>query len=413
MKLGALSVLALGLSTNCLAEPISGELSVMVADYADGSAKYSYFLDTDQTRIELTGAKVAELPMMSEIEIEADVTFNGASEGSHASAQLNSFTLVKPLAESMAERERDFITERRAVAILVDFNTKKVPTTTEKWPGLWQRMDEYYKTASLNQISFPTDTDRNGKPDIYTGSFTGSETACDYGGAYYAGRAAAIKAGMRGDYQHEMYVLPKSIGCGWLGLAYVGCRDRCILWTSSDDNLTVLAHEMGHNLGMHHASRDVNDDNVVESEYGDHSDVMGNYFDFAVGLNAPHVEQMGWAAKAKPRWIRDHVCPRPYELNALALPEATLAQAVKWRRPKGGYYYLSYRGGVGADARLKPEFKDKLNINYWGGANQSKFVTAIGPGQKVSIGGMPIRFEKVTGNVATVTVGEFDATCVE
>jgi len=54
----------------------------------------------------------------------------------------------------------------------------------------------------------------------------------------------------------------------------------------------TLAHELAHNLGMHHASSDWDDDNVLDAEYGEVSDTCGG--GGWAGTNAPHRIQMGW-----------------------------------------------------------------------------------------------------------------------
>ena len=57
-------------------------------------------------------------------------------------------------------------------------------------------------------------------------------------------------------YQRHIVILPFMDACGWAGLASVGCGKRCYAWlqggysTSAD----TVFHELGHNLGLQHAS---------------------------------------------------------------------------------------------------------------------------------------------------------------
>ena len=55
--------------------------------------------------------------------------------------------------------------------------------------------------------------------------------SCQYYDWAAAADAAARARGINlGAYQHRMYVLPETSGCGWAGLAYVGCGDTCQAW---------------------------------------------------------------------------------------------------------------------------------------------------------------------------------------
>lgn len=63
------------------------------------------------------------------------------------------------------------------------------------------------------------------------------------------------------NYQHRVYVLPHAISstCGWEGLGNVGCGVACRAWIVSCERVEVYAHELGHNLGLRHASSDIDE----------------------------------------------------------------------------------------------------------------------------------------------------------
>jgi hypothetical protein len=74
------------------------------------------------------------------------------------------------------------------------------------------------------------------------------------------------------DYLYKIYILPKG-GCNFAGLGVKGpCskNNKCRIWISGDYSFfpAVYFHELGHNLGLSHASFQGN-------EYGDFSDIMG------------------------------------------------------------------------------------------------------------------------------------------
>ena len=83
------------------------------------------------------------------------------------------------------------------------------------------------------------------------------------------------------DYVHKVYFIPKEVaGCNWGGRAAINtCRKpddstRCKAWIRQN-SAQILAHELGHNIGVHHATDDFDDDGTLGTEYGDYTDVMG------------------------------------------------------------------------------------------------------------------------------------------
>lgn len=83
-------------------------------------------------------------------------------------------------------------------------------------------------------------------------------------------------------YQHYVYMFPEVPACGWAGTAQMPGTNLFLNGTTS---VRVIAHELGHNLGAHHASgancvnasgaRVAFSTSCTFSEYGDPFDVMG------------------------------------------------------------------------------------------------------------------------------------------
>lgn len=97
-------------------------------------------------------------------------------------------------------------------------------------------------------------------------------------------------------FGHKIYILPKGTGCAFGGLGVLGpnCHPDCRVWISGDipDKFIVYFHELGHNLGLSHAS-------YLNDQYGDLTDAMG-YCCSSRCYSAHNLKKLGWAeAKAR------------------------------------------------------------------------------------------------------------------
>ncbi len=110
-----------------------------------------------------------------------------------------------------------------------------------------------------------------------------SGSGCPYDAIANAADSAAGGAGVKtSDYHHVIYVLPRVPSCSWAGLGQMPGRRS---WTNGYLQASVIAHEVGHNRGAHHASTLRCTDGTgaavplstscSATEYGDPFDVMG------------------------------------------------------------------------------------------------------------------------------------------
>lgn len=213
-------------------------------------------------------------------------------------------------------------------------------------------VDALYQEMSLGRVGFAGNV---------IGPFLVDDTAtgrCDLNGWTAALDERATAAGVDlSAYDHRVYVFPGASSCS-TGMGTVGGAPG-LVWIEACDLPDAFAHELGHNLGMNHASSS-------GGEYDDVSDVMGYS---GVGLrqvNAPHQEQMGWrdAAAAQAISASGTYAIAPLELDAT---QAAAPQTLKIAIPGStNQYYLSYRRPVGFDANLDSSYY-ALNVHRYAG----------------------------------------------
>jgi hypothetical protein len=108
----------------------------------------------------------------------------------------------------------------------------------------------FFKEETYNQLWLTGKTDPSG--DVF-GWYTlpVAPTTCDYSTWASLARTAAAAGGFNAaGYQHVMYVFPSQPACSWAGLAYLPGTES---WINGDLSVRVTGHELGHNLGLHHA----------------------------------------------------------------------------------------------------------------------------------------------------------------
>ena len=375
-----------------------GTVAVAVEDdFAHGRATRRYFLDEQNLgqRFEL---KVNESQGKS-LRTGARIRVRGVSAGGALSAdtQAGGVTL---LAEPLAAAP---VAARKAVVVLVDIKDSSgtVYSVSADCDGAVAKsadimfaaktaganVDGCYQDSSYGALGFGGATYPGSALDVTR--VTVDEAAAIGGVCNYSAWGAAADKAATGvtlsNYQHRVYVLPSNVGCSWAGLAYVGCGNSCQAWVKAYSGQAcgyndAYAHEIGHNLGMWHASTDTNNDGTLDCEYCDTSDFMGYATANLRTQNGPHKVQMGWASGAR---VVDGSSGGTFTVSSLALSAAGSPQVVKVRPNSGDPYYLSLRTAVGYDQTMPSgsTYLNKLNVHRWSGSGNTRFVTALGDGQ--------------------------------
>ncbi|MGY1775201.1 reprolysin-like metallopeptidase [Geodermatophilus sp. SYSU D00804] len=169
--------------------------------------------------------------------------------------------------------------------------------------------------------------------------------------------AAARAAGWtpyRGE--HLLVYVPRDApGCAYgLGTVSGSMAEGGVAYVQ-DTGTSVIAHELGHNLGLGHASalqcdRSVETGTCRTSSYADYYDVMGFSWERLGSLSAPHVAQVVSYLPAM------DVGPDggTYVLPRWDARTADRAHALRFTDADGAVYWLEYRpaGGTGRDSWL-------------------------------------------------------------
>lgn len=279
---------------------------------------------------------------------------------------------------------------RRAVVMVVDFSDGAVGCSDGAIANLMfdgnRSVNGLYQASSYGDLSFPGDTDNDGSPDVFRVSIAASlSDACDAHGWAAAADAALPGQVNLGDYQHRVYVLPSGGSCGWAGLGSVGCGSYCRSWVNTCNLPDVYAHELGHNLGMGHASTDDNNDGTIDSEYGDRSDFMGIGGVGYRHLAGPHKHQLGWLSGAQEIDLAGGgtqtrvLAPLHLDRGVALYP-----QVFRVTRSQGdGHYYVSYRRAEGYDVNLPSGYAGRTSVHVYAGSGsiQSRLVARLQDGE--------------------------------
>ena len=208
-------------------------------------------------------------------------------------------------------------------------------------------LTSYYQEQTYGQIAFS-----NAGVSIVT--IASPTTSCSMNDVYNWAALAEHEAGVNDQaYQHYVFVLPKITACTWTGQAEIGGR---YVWINGADAFKtyVLAHELGHNLGLAHAGGllcqsggvavpiSSTCDAAALHPYDDPFDAMGR---------APVLRQMSMEHKLKLRLLPSSAVKVVGASGTYRLaPMETLAGApevLRIPKPGGGNYYVEYRSPIG------------------------------------------------------------------
>jgi hypothetical protein len=335
---------------------VTGRLTVLhIDDFDHGKGKYEAFLEDEskKTKFKLH-FKNGKMP--EGLQSGATVRVRGFAKEQdvylEADGSTTSMTTLAPATDVVSG-------DQKTLVMIANFKDAAVacPASTVRdlmfTDPAYKSVDDFYREASFNQVSFSGDV---------VGAYTInalSTDACNPSAWANAAEAAATAANINvSAYTRKVYVLPSTNSCGYSGLGQVG-GSPTRAWTFRCDKADTYAHELGHNMGMNHASTPTN-------EYADTSDVMG-YGGYGLRhVNSAHKEQMGWL----PQQVAVVTQSNTYDIAPLETDQSQTqaSQVLKIAKPDTGEsYYLSYRLPIGFDSGLATTYLRRLNVHRYAG----------------------------------------------
>ncbi|WP_440878571.1 Ig-like domain-containing protein [Vibrio natriegens] len=351
---------------------LEGELEVFYEDYEDHSkSRLHHVLKTADGSVELhisnhanvkslqSGLKVrakgwkfeeigenSELLMLEDSQQSLTIMADGSSV-STTTVSTTTSTLPNTLGE------------QATLVMLVNFQDDvQEPWTVEEVTDLvFGSVNDFYRENSNDQTWFAGDVQ-----GYYTLPIN---SVCDTAQIYTATKEIAASNNLDIDsYSRLVFVFPQISDCGWTGKGTVGGTPSRT-WVNGSLTLRTVAHELGHNLGLHHAKKlecgvDVINGDCYTIEYGDSLEIMGTP-GFTGHFNAFNKDSLGWFSTDSSSIagkIVEATTDGSYVLEPYEVTPAGEAKAVKIQRGVDAtsgqklWYYLEYRQPTGFDSYL-------------------------------------------------------------
>jgi hypothetical protein len=315
---------------------LDGDLEVLHEDSAT-SSRYLHFLLLDGQRLTLHFA--ADPPRLA---TGSRVRVRGVRLD-QAVAAASGATSVQTLASVLPNS----FGEQRTLVILVNFTNAATQPYT---PGF--ASDVVFNTTSSFKM------ENSFQQTWLTGEVRGwytiamSSGVCDYYGLASKAKQAASADGVNVNaYTRLVYAFPQN-ACAWWGLGTVGGYPSQA-WINGSLELAVVAHELGHGLGLYHShalecGSTTLGSSCTNIEYGDTLDMMGSAW--SGHFNAFQKERLGWLGYGGSPPITTVETSGVYAVDRFeSLGIGPKALKIAKSTTPETWYYVEYRQAYGFD----------------------------------------------------------------
>jgi hypothetical protein len=422
---GPLLILAvlLACAAPASAETYRGTLDVQHMDnFAGGTVKTQYALVDDGRRTPLRPTVKPAAPSGTLVKVTGD------REGGVITGRVQA-------TGSGAQAYPAQLGQHETLVLLINFadDTREPWTKDEVRESIFTNPDSanaFFQDESHGQIELTGVVRADG--DVTDWMTIGSRNGlCDINQIYHQGIQAATTAGIDvWSYDHLLFTYPALPNCGFAGAAMVPGN---LVWLNGDLRTRVVAHEVGHNMGLHHANGYACTENgapvaisstCTSGEYGDPYDVMGN--SASNHNNSWHLEKLGTLGAGNVKTI---TTSGTYTLASARDqdPDAVQSIRIPRRRDAGGavldYYYLEVReaGGLfetfsyfydvygkdGVSIRLNPDpvtMTQSNLIDTTPGSDWWHYDAPLAAGKTFSDGSVSVTTDSVADGEASVTI---------
>jgi hypothetical protein len=421
----------------------SGEVSAEVSDdFKSKRSQTKFFLRTATEKLDLHLAEGETADLFAHVKKKVSLSaarINGKllirKKQDIRTAALGASSAPAGVSANVVSETSDYIGQKRVLAILVNFPGQAVECSASdvaaKMFGTGVTVSQSYFESSRGQLSLTGDV---------IGPFSipyGTVGGCNKDQWANAANAAAVATGVDpSQYDLISYTLPRNATavCPWDGLADIG---NVRSWTRACMSDNVITHELGHNIGFHHAD-------TPSEEYGDHSDPMGNGSGFIEPSGSTFIErgaltQFNGANRSHAGWVpaanvQQVIANGSHTLNALELSGASGVQVLKLYKPDTKeWYYVTLRQEMDLDVNLaqikdfvgivngvpqfEPRYSNRVQIH------RAKAMVSVahtillanlrvGESFSDTVSGITVTHQALAGTAATVNVAFTGATCL-
>ncbi|MBI2086173.1 hypothetical protein HYT74_02425 [Candidatus Daviesbacteria bacterium] len=377
-------------------------------DFSNKTSKTLYYLKEDSKRYSLFfSAQTPDLLSDSVIEVKGI----GLDQ---KMAILNEPSSFRVISEASIPSNRDI----RVAIILYKFQGVSEPFTPSEVEtvafGSSSSIKSYYQENSLNQTAISGNV-----LGWYTIPYLSPSSCGDIFLWENAAKNEAQKAGVDLATYTNIYFVSTYVGsCYFGGFADLG---GSIARANGRKDLHVFVHELGHNLGVHHANEVECGSKAIDFyancrqfEYGDIYDAMG------IGthhFNAPHKIALGWIPQSQIQTVN---ADGEYTISNIEQADFSIKVLKIARKDLNEDYYVEFRKSTGFDLPSSGEILDGTAVHLWDGfvdhqtnlidttpaSSLSVFDSLLTDGQSFTdqLNGIAIKQKSHTDSSATIEV---------